>query len=247
MGLKTAIGGKPQSSESHSQTESGNHAWEPISQAFSPALGYVTQGGNAISTMLGLGGDSAAQRTALDNFSNSTGMGFLRDQINNQVTSNKAASGLLNSGSMATALQDRGAALGSTFLNNYMQNLFGLGNLGIQAGGVMSDAGKWSKGTEDSKGSGPKKGLMDYASDAAKAYAASGSDPRLKTDVIKVGELPNGLGVYEWTYRQDTSLKLPEGRYQGIMAPEVAKIAPKYLGPTIDGYMTVHYQPKRIG
>lgn len=170
MGLKSTIAGKPASSKSHSETESGNHAWEPISQAFTPALGYVTQGGNAISTMLGLGGDSAAQRTALDNFSNSTGMKFLQDQINNQVTSNKSASGLLNSGSTLTALQDRGAQLGSTYLNQYMQNLFGLGNLGLGAGGVMADAGRWSKGTEDSSSKGAKKGLFDMAKEGAEAY-----------------------------------------------------------------------------
>lgn len=164
MGFLT---GKP--AKSSGKTESGNHAWESISGAFSPALGYVTQGGNAVSALLGLSGDGAAQKSALENFSNSSGMGFLRDQINNQVTSNKAASGLLNSGSTLTALQDRGAALGSTFLNQYMDNLFKLSGVGLGAGGVMADAGRWSKGEQ--KQSGPKKGLLDWASDAAEAYA----------------------------------------------------------------------------
>lgn len=166
MGFLT---GKP--SKSTGSTESGNKAWDSISGAFTPALGYVTQGGNAVSALLGLSGNGDAQKAALENFSNSSGMEFLRDQINNQVTSNKAASGLLNSGSTLTALQDRGAQLGSTFLNNYMQNLFGLGQLGLGAGGVMSDAGRWSKGETSSKG--PKKGLLDYASDAAESYAKS--------------------------------------------------------------------------
>jgi hypothetical protein len=170
MGLKKTLGGSP--AESSGKTESGNHAWDAISGAFTPALGYVTDGGNAVKNLLGIGTDGAGQKAALEQFSNSAGMGFLRDQINNQVTSNKAASGLLNSGSTLTALQDRGAQLGSTYLNQYMQNLFGLGQLGIGAGGVMADAGRWSKGKTESTG--PKKGLLDRFNDAAEAYAAGG-------------------------------------------------------------------------
>lgn len=167
MGFLT---GKP--AKKTGKTESGNHAWGAINSAFSPALGYVTQGGNAVSALLGLGGDSAAQKTALENFSNSAGMSFLKDQGMDMITSNQAAKGLLNSGDTLKASQQYGQQLGSTYLNQYMQNLFGLGQLGLGAGGVMSDAGKWSKGKETSKG--PKKGLLDFASDAAESYAAGG-------------------------------------------------------------------------
>lgn len=167
MGLKKTVMGDPGGSKG--KTESGNHAWDSINGAFKPALGYVTDGGNAVKNLLGIGTDGAGQKAALEQFSESSGMGFLRDQINNQVTSNKAASGLLNSGSTLTALQDRGAQLGSTYLNQYMQNLFGLGNLGLGAGGVMADAGRWSKGEQSS--SGPKKGILGSLSDVAENYA----------------------------------------------------------------------------
>lgn len=165
------ITGKP--AKSKGSTESGNHAWDSLSGSLSPATGYVTQGGNAVSALLGLGGDSAAQKGALENFSNSAGMEFMREQGNKQINSNQAAKGLLNSGSTLTALTKYGQGLGQTYLNQYMQNLFGLGNLGIGASGVLADAGRWSKGETSSKG--PKKGLLDYASDAAEAYASGGA------------------------------------------------------------------------
>lgn len=70
------------------------------------------------------------------------------------------------------------------------------------------------------------------------------SDARAKTDVERVGTLPNGLGIYEWTYKADVGLA---GRYRGVMAQEVAQIAPEMLGEPINGYMTVKYQPERVG
>jgi hypothetical protein len=76
--------------------------------------------------------------------------------------------------------------------------------------------------------------------------AAAASDPRLKTDVEKVGQM-GALGIYEWTYRNDMGVDLPEGRYRGVMADEVAQVAPWALGEPINGYMTVRYAPERVG
>jgi hypothetical protein len=89
--------------------------------------------------------------------------------------------------------------------------------------------------------------IMDAAAAAAAAYAQSGSDPRIKENVEKVGELAPGLGLYEWDYRQDMGLDLPEGRYRGVMANEVAIVAPWALGTPMHGYMTVRYTPERVG
>jgi hypothetical protein len=81
---------------------------------------------------------------------------------------------------------------------------------------------------------------------AAAQAAAAASDPRLKTDVEKVGQMGE-LGIYEWTYRNDMGVELPEGRYRGVMADEVAEVAPWALGEPINGYMTVRYTPERVG
>jgi hypothetical protein len=81
---------------------------------------------------------------------------------------------------------------------------------------------------------------------AAAQAAAAASDPRLKTDVKKVGQ-DGPLGIYEWTYRQDMGFELPEGRFRGVMADEVAVVAPWALGEPMHGYMTVRYTPERVG
>ena len=83
---------KPQTQES----ESGNHAWEGLNTSLSPATGYVTQGGDMLANLLGVGsGGTAAQTGALDNFANSGGMGWLMDQGNRMINSNQSAKGLL--------------------------------------------------------------------------------------------------------------------------------------------------------
>lgn len=88
------------------------------------------------------------------------------------VTSSKAAQGLLQSGSYGTALQDRAYGLASTYLNQYMDHALNLGKLGLGAGGVMADAGRWSK--SKSSGSGGKEGLLSGVLSAAAAGGMGG-------------------------------------------------------------------------
>lgn len=64
------------------------------------------------------------------------------------------------------------------------------------------------------------------------------SDPRAKKDVRKVGELEDGLGVYEFRYKWDAD---DSPILTGVMADEVEALRPWALGPVIDGYKTVVY------
>lgn len=61
------------------------------------------------------------------------------------------------------------------------------------------------------------------------------SDRRLKRDIVKEGELSDGLGVYSYRY-----VWSPE-RQRGVMADEVEKLRPWALGPIVGGYATVDY------
>jgi hypothetical protein len=61
------------------------------------------------------------------------------------------------------------------------------------------------------------------------------SDPLLKDNVVKIGEYPVGLGVYEYSYVGSSD------RDVGVMADEVAQLRPWALGPEVDGFMTVNY------
>jgi hypothetical protein len=86
-------------------------------------------------------------------------------------------------------------------------------------------------------------GLLAQAGGTALSMYA-GSDIRLKTNIERVGETPDGLGIYDFDYlpiEGDISAFMPEGRQRGVMAHEVAVLRPDALGPVIDGYATVNY------
>lgn len=243
-------------SGSESKSVSGNNAWGAISNAFSPALNYTTMGGNAIANLLGLsggggssgggssggggplkggmssslaGGSGGSATSGLENWANSGGMQFLREQGNKQITSNQAARGLLNSGSTLTALTKYGQGLGSTYLNQYMNHLFDFARLGLGAGGVMTSAGAYSKGTSD----GGKNGLLPSLVSAA-ASVPGISDYRLKRNIQLLYTRPDGLNVYEYD--------LFGKRTKGVMAHEVKEVKPSAYIPNILGpYHGVDY------
>jgi hypothetical protein len=242
------FGSKPKAEKS----ESGNKAYDLIRSTYGPAMGYTTMGGNAAASLLGLGGvggggssgggggkaglgsslggsgvgatgsGTTSQTNALDNWANSGGMQFLREQGNKQITSNKAASGLLGSGSFGTALMKYGQGLGSTYLNQYMDNLFKLSNLGIQSGGLVTSAGQYSKGTGGTPGKGGAAPMILQA-----AAMAGMSDRRLKTNVRLLYTRNDGLNVYEYT--------LFGKRSKGVMADEVKNIIPEAYLPNFSG------------
>lgn len=61
------------------------------------------------------------------------------------------------------------------------------------------------------------------------------SDIQLKRDITRVGRLPNGLGVYSYRYL------LTDTVYVGVLAQEVASVAPNAVVEGADGYLRVDY------
>jgi hypothetical protein len=125
-------------SPSKEKSESGNKSYDAISSAFGPALGFVNQGGNAMWDML-KGGPAG--------FADSGGFKHLLEQGTNSVNSNFYARGLGQSGAAMKGLEKYRYGLASTYLSQYMDQLNNLGKLGVGAGGVMSSAGQYSKGS----------------------------------------------------------------------------------------------------
>lgn len=225
------------------ESESGNKAYGDISSAFKPALGYVTQGGDMLANLLGVG--TGNQTDALDKFANSGGMGWLMDQGNRMINSNQAAKGLLQSGSTLAASQKYGQGLGSTYLSQYMDKLLGLGNLGLGAGGTLAQAGQYSKGQGPTQG-GMGKQLIPMVASAALTAAAS--DPALKKNEELVGYDNDNIPIYDFEYRQDTPLDLPTGKFRGYMADTLLLTKPEVVVKK-DGYLHVvdkKYFPERI-
>lgn len=58
-------------------------------------------------------------------------------------------------------------------------------------------------------------------------------DRRLKTDVVRIGTHPIGVGLYEYT--------LFGARQQGVMADEVEEVLPEAVVTGVDGYKRVNY------
>lgn len=65
------------------------------------------------------------------------------------------------------------------------------------------------------------------------------SDIRLKHDIVLLGRLSNGIGIYSFAYNGG------ERRYVGVIAQEVAHVAPAAVTRGRDGYLRVRYD--RIG
>lgn len=199
----------------------GNQAYGQLSQSLGPTVGFAQQGGNGISALLG--GDS----TGFDKYKGATGFDFQGQQGSQGITGNAAARGLLRSGGTGKSLVDFGNNLQQSFADKYLSQLLGLGNLGIGAGNVLAGAGQTKKET-----GGGKSGLGNALGMGA---TIAMSDRRLKRNIKKVGELSNGLGIYEFEYTYK------KGSQRGVMADEVAILQPEALGPILDGYQTVDY------
>lgn len=111
---------------------------------------YLPTGGvanNAIGNLLGVGGDPTAANNAFSNYQNSTGTQFQLGEGQKAVTTSNAAKGLLNSGATLKALTRYGQNLGSTTFNNYLSQLGGLQQAGLQAGGAIGGAGSQAGAT----------------------------------------------------------------------------------------------------
>lgn len=226
MGLgsitRTLFGGSKQTSKS----ESGNKFADQTNASFSPWVAQATGGMNQAANILGLGGDDA-NAGALDNWWNSSGGKFLMEQGTEDIVGNRAANGLLRSGGTSDRIEEYRTNLASTKLNEYLGNLMGFNQQGLQAGGLISNAGQYSNST--GKGTNSSGGLGKAIGSVLSIF----SDPRLKTDVRKLGEDADGLGRYRFRYKG-------ENTYQyGVMADEVARIRPWALGPEIGGFQTV--------
>lgn len=218
MGLFTKIFGG-----SRSKNRSWNNAYPMLSESLSGTIGKTGEVSNAIAAMLGLGGDNSA---AFNNFKNSTGYNFLLDSGISAIKGGNASQGLFNSGATGQALTRYGQNLASTTYGDYMDRLLGLGQLGLGAANTVAGAGSESKG----KSSGDTGAFGSFIGSLL-------SERSQKTNIIKLGELEDGLGIYAYEYKSD-----PGYMHIGTMADEVEKLRPWALGPrTEEGYRTVNY------
>lgn len=185
----------------------------------------VNSVGNAANGVAAAGGAPAGYT----NYLQMAGYAPAMRQLAQGVTGQGAAAGILNSGTTAKTLQSRGAELNQSFFNNYLQNLNQVAGNGLQAGGLIANAGQKSTST------GGSPSTVGSIASTVGGIASIFSDRRLKTAIRKVGEFADGLGIYTYRYVGQRQ------RIRGVMADEVAKLRPWALGRTVAGFQTVNY------
>lgn len=195
-----------------------------------PTSGYLpaTSSSGTTGTGTSTGGDAMS---GYKNYLQLAGYAPALAQLSKNITGQGAAAGILNSGSTAKALETQGALLNNQFFNNYMQQLAGLSGLGLQAGGLVSNAGQQSQ----SQSTGGSPSTLGSIASTVGGIASIFSDRRLKRDIELIRREADGLGIYAFRYVMSKVRKL------GVMADEVAKFRPWALGPVRAGFATVNY------
>lgn len=216
---------------SKQKSESGNHAYDFIQQNYGQSGADAFNGGtNMLGDILGLSGDPAKGQAALDNYWKSAGGEFQLGEGLDALTSKFSSMGLRQSGAAAKGMEQYRQGLVSTYLNNYLGQLGDFAKIGLGAGGLVSDAGQYSKGSGSSS-----PGIAKFIGTLISAGAMA-SDRRLKTNIAKVHEASDGLGVYDWNWKAD-----PNGQtVRGVIADEVEKLRPQafvkgFVGGVYDG------------
>jgi hypothetical protein len=215
---------KPKPAKSTSTSENTNNAL--LTSTYGGSMGQGTAAMGDLSKMLGVGDPNG-----YNNYLQLAGFAPAMRQMSQNVTGQGAASGILNSGSTAKALQTRGAELNNGFFNNYLQQLSGLSGLGLQAGGIVANAGQKSNST--STGGSPS--TLGSIASTVGGIASIFSDRRLKRDIELVRREADGLGIYLCRYVWSRTRRLM------VMADEVAKLRPWALGRRQAGFATVNY------
>lgn len=123
-------------SKGSSSSSSGNVNNGMLTGSLGPAVGATGQATGLMGTMLNGGPEG---------FANSGGFNFLMNQGTKAVNSNMSSRGLLNSGADMQGLEDYRHGLASTYLDQYMNHVNQMGQLGLGAGGILSDSGRVSQ------------------------------------------------------------------------------------------------------
>jgi hypothetical protein len=196
-------------------------------------LGVSPSGVASTADKIGTGANQIAEaggvQAGYNNYLQNAGYAPAMRDLSRNITGQGAASGLLQSGSTAKALQTRGTELNQQFFNNYLQQLSGLSGLGLQAGGLVANTGQTSK----SAGGSPS--TLGSIASTVGGLASIFSDRRLKRGIELVSREADGLGIYLCRYVWSRTRRLM------VMADEVAKLRPWALGPRRAGFATVNY------
>lgn len=146
-------------SQNNKTSEQGNHAYDQLSGSLMPQVNQGTSALNGVGALLGFGGDTKGQTEAFNNYKDSSGYNFIKDQGTDAISQNAAAKGLLGSGATLRGISNYGQQTANTFLGDYISRLLGVNQAGTNAAGVVANAGQYGKSNDSSY---EKKGIGDF-------------------------------------------------------------------------------------
>ena len=135
-------------SKQRSESQSSNQAFPFLQDTLGGAVGSVGSSIDSIRALLS--GDTSG----FDAYKGATGFNDILSRGLQGVTNAGAAGGLLRSGSTGKALMNYGQELQQQSAQNYIQNLLGIGQMGLGAGQTIASAGPKSTSNQTSKSKG---------------------------------------------------------------------------------------------
>lgn len=136
-------------SRSNSTSLSANQAYDYLKGSYGGSVSAGTGATNALSGLLGTGGDPAASQAAFSNYLGSSGYKFQLGEGVGAINTNNASRGLLNSGSALKKVQSYGQGLAGNYLQQYMSQLGALSGQGAAAGNLIGQTGQYSRSKSD--------------------------------------------------------------------------------------------------
>lgn len=137
-------------STSSSTSSSSNRSYDFLRDRIGGQTQIGNQANTALADLLGLNSGG----NGFENYLDSTGYNFQLDEGSRAVTNNRAAKGLLNSGSTLKSLNNYGQNMGKQYFGNYLQQLLGLNAGGNQAASILAGAGGVSNASSTGQSTG---------------------------------------------------------------------------------------------
>lgn len=132
-------------SGSTSSTYSGNVYKDYIQDEFNPQINLGKSAGSLMGGLLGMPGyDVSNARDAFQGFKENAGYDFALGQGIDAIDGSQAAKGMLRSGATLKGLEKYRQGLSNQYMNQFLDSLLKQQTGGLQAGSIISDAGRYS-------------------------------------------------------------------------------------------------------
>ena len=191
-----------------------------------------------------------AQAAAFQQFQESPGTQFLREQGLRGIETGAAATGGLGGGERLRELTRFSQGLALQDFGNQFNRLGAVTGAGLSAaqalGGVSGTAAAGQSQALQAAGAAKAGGIVGQAAGLREgvtglAQLGGFSDIRLKTNIEKVGTLDSGLSWYTWEWTEEGRDLAGDQIPEGVIAQEAFEIFPDAV-TQIGGWLRVNYQ-----